>query len=312
MASTRPRVVISLIFQAIFYTLFGGIIAYLVWASRDLWLAGTIASTLHRLHHRHGGRPRSQLGDLVAGGLRHPRVPAGVVAHVFRRQADEHPRLHDGADDAWLRGCRSLSPARGMAWAIGRALLLDIYATSTATTLAIALGYATVLRAVGPDAIERVLSYVQMIMSFAVYGGQFLISGVLSRTAPGPGRCPASPLILLYPGTWFGSYLELAERPDERRARSRAPLRRSSPSSLMASRLGGRLSLQYSEALGAMTVAARARAARRRREAPRGGVLVHDRRSAGGRAARAQPVPPRSPVPHGRARACCRSRCSTC
>ena len=41
----ESRVVISLIFQAIFYTLFGGIIAYLVWASRDLWLAGTIAST---------------------------------------------------------------------------------------------------------------------------------------------------------------------------------------------------------------------------------------------------------------------------
>src|SRR4030095_13311754 len=41
----EARVVISLIFQAIFYTLFGGIIAYLVWASRDLWLAGTIAST---------------------------------------------------------------------------------------------------------------------------------------------------------------------------------------------------------------------------------------------------------------------------
>jgi hypothetical protein len=92
---------------------------------------------------------------------------------------------------------------------IGGALFLDIYASSTATTLAIALGYATVLRAVGPDAIERMLSYVQMVMGFAVYGGQFLISGVLSRTAPGTWSMPSSPLIFLYPGTWFGSYLEL-------------------------------------------------------------------------------------------------------
>src|SRR5688572_32431044 len=41
----ETRVVISLVFQAIFYTLFGGIIAYVAWASRDLWLTGTIAST---------------------------------------------------------------------------------------------------------------------------------------------------------------------------------------------------------------------------------------------------------------------------
>ena len=60
------------------------------------------------------------------------------------------------------------------------------------------------------DAVERVLSYVQMVMSFAVYGGQFLISGVLSRTAPGTWSMPVSPFMLLYPGTWFGSYLELA------------------------------------------------------------------------------------------------------
>jgi len=39
------NLVASMIFQAIFYTMFGGMIAYMVWASRDLWLAGTIAST---------------------------------------------------------------------------------------------------------------------------------------------------------------------------------------------------------------------------------------------------------------------------
>jgi hypothetical protein len=95
--------------------------------------------------------------------------------------------------------------------AIGVALFLNIYASSTATTLAIALGYATVVRAVGPDAIERVLSYVQLIMGFAVYGGQFLISGVLSTTVPGTWSLPAAPLILLYPG-------HLTERAHEDRA----------------------------------------------------------------------------------------------
>ena len=255
----ESRVVISLIFQAIFYTLFGGIIAYLVWASRDLWLAGTIASTYIAF----------LIGTAVV--LDHHSVISSPVDYAILGFRPVSSRTYFAVKltnilvyttalttvAAWVPVL--VTSARHGA-GIGGALFLDIYASSTATTLAIALGYATVLRAVGPDAIERVLSYVQMIMGFAVYGGQFLISGVLSRTAPGTWSLPASPLILLYPGTWFGSYLALASG-------------RTSPGAIacaavsivavvvMGSQLGGRLSLQYSEALGAMTVAARARAA---------------------------------------------------
>ena len=255
----ETRVVISLIFQAIFYTLFGGIIAYLVWASRDLWLAGTIASTYIAF----------LIGTAVV--LDHHSVISSPVDYAILGFRPVSSRTYFAVKltnilvyttalttvAAWVPVLVT-SARHGVG--IGGALFLDIYASSTATTLAIALSYATVLRAVGPDAIERVLSYVQMIMGFAVYGGQFLISGVLSRTAPGTWSLPASPLILLYPGTWFGSYLALASG-------------RTSPGAIacaavsivavvvMGSQLGGRLSLQYSEALGAMTVAARARAA---------------------------------------------------
>jgi hypothetical protein len=128
--------------------------------------------------------------------------------------------------------------------------------------LAIALGYAaTVLRAVGPDAIERVLSYVQMLMSFAVYGGQFVISGILSQSTPRNWTMPETLWLLLYPGTWFGSYLARAD--GQVSVRVLAPALASVAAlALMASRLGGRLSLDYSERLGAMTVAAPAKAAR--------------------------------------------------
>ena len=255
----ETRVVISLIFQAIFYTLFGGIIAYLVWASRDLWLAGTIASTYIAF----------LIGTAVV--LDHHSVISSPVDYAILGFRPVSSRTYFAVKltnilvyttalttvAAWVPVLLT-SARHGVG--IGAALFLDIYASSTATTLAIALSYATVLRAVGPDAIERVLSYVQMIMGFAVYGGQFLISGVLSRTAPGTWSLPASRLILLYPGTWFGSYLELAS------GRTSAGAIACSAASivavvLMGSQLGGRLSLQYSEALGAMTVAARARAA---------------------------------------------------
>ena len=54
---------------------------------------------LHRVHHRDGGGAGPQLGDLVARGLRHPWVPAGVVPNLLRGQADQHPRLHHRVDD---------------------------------------------------------------------------------------------------------------------------------------------------------------------------------------------------------------------
>lgn len=263
----ETRVVISLVFQAIFYTLFGGIIAYVAWASRDLWLTGTIASTYIAFI----------VGTAVV--LDHNSVISSPVDYAILGFRPVSSRTYFAVKltnilvytsalttvAAWVPVLVALARQGS---AVGAALFLDIYATSTATTLAIAVGYATVLRAVGPDAIERVLSYVQMVMGFAVYGGQFLISGVLTRMAPSTWSLPASPLILLYPGTWFGSYLELASGRTSTGAIACA-IASAVALVLMASQLGGRLSLQYSETLGAMTVAARARAAsaaeRRRR-----------------------------------------------
>jgi ABC-2 type transport system permease protein len=255
----ETRAVIALIFQAIFYTLFGAVIAYMVWASRDLWLAGTIASTYIAFI----------IGMAVV--LDHNSVISSPVDYAILGFRPVSSRTYFAVKltnilvyttalttlAAWVP-ILVTSARQGVE--IGVALFLAIYGSSTATTLAIALGYSTVLRAVGPDAIERVLSYVQMTMSFAVYGGQFLISGVLTTARPGTWSLPHSPLIFLYPGTWFGSYLELAS------GRTRAAAITCAAASvvavtLMASRLGGRLSLQYSETLGAMTVVARARAA---------------------------------------------------
>jgi hypothetical protein len=255
----ETRAVIALLFQAVFYTLFGAVIAYLVWASRDLWLAGTIASTYIAFI----------IGMAVV--LDHNSVISSPVDYAILGFRPVSSRTYFAVKltnilvyttalttlAAWVPIV--VTSAR-LGFDIGIALFLAIYGSSTATTLAIALGYSTVLRAVGPDAIERVLSYVQMVMSFAVYGGQFLISGVLTTARPGTWSLPTSPLILLYPGTWFGSYLELASGRTSASAFACAAASVVAVA-LMASRLGGRLSLQYSQTLGAMTVVARARAA---------------------------------------------------
>jgi hypothetical protein len=87
---------------------------------------------------------------------------------------------------------------------------------------------------------------------------------------PGTWAMPASPVFLLYPGTWFGSYLEIASGRTSVAAITCAAVSLGAVA-VMGSRLGGRLSLQYSEALGAMTVAARARAAAAAEKRSRGG-----------------------------------------
>jgi hypothetical protein len=258
--SRAASVVTSMIFQAIFYTMFGGVIAYVVWAARDLWLAGTIGSTYIAFI----------IGTAVV--LDHNSVISSPLDYAILGFRPVSSRTYFAVKltnilvyTTALTTVASWVPIVVTAGRHGSnialALMLDLYGTSTATTLAIAIGYASVLRAVGPDAIERVLSYVQMIMSFAVYGGQFLISGLISRTQPRSWQMPDSVLILLYPGTWFGSYLALADGQVSTRIVTLA-LGSVAALALMATRLGGRLSLQYSESLGAMTVAARAKSAR--------------------------------------------------
>ena len=270
MDSREVRVVFSLLFQAVFYTLFGTMIAYVVWASRDQWLTGTIASTYIAFivgtavvldHHSVISSPV----DYAVLGFR-PVSSRTYFAVKLTNILAYTMALTTVA--AWVP---LLIALLRHGWGTAAALLLDIYASSMATTLAIALGYATVLRAVGPDAIERVLSYVQMIMSFAVYGGQFLISGVFSQSRPGNWMMPETLWLLIYPGTWFGSYLALAD--GQVSVRVLAPALASVAAlAFMATRLGGRLSLDYSERLGAMTVAARAKAARAAEGRRRGGL----------------------------------------
>ena len=251
----EARVVAGLVFQAVFYTLFGAFIAFFVWASRDLFLVGTVAATYTAF----------VIGTAVI--LDHNSViasPADYAVLGFRPVSSRTyfavkltnilvytTALTTAA--AWLP---MLSAFLRHGWPVGVAMGLNVYGSSMSTTLVIALGYASVLRAVGPDAIEHALSYVQFAMSFAVYGGQIVLSSLVSRAAVTSFRMPETFWLFLYPGTWFGSYLEVAAG----QAPTRAIVLASLSVGLLvvtASQLGGRLSLDYSERLGAITTSAR-------------------------------------------------------
>src|SRR5204863_4378241 len=93
---------------------------------------------------------------------------------------------------------------------VGLAGIAAFYACSLCTALAILMGYAWMLRVIGPDAVKRALSYAQLVMSFAVYGGYFVMTRAVARSVTTTLTLEKTPWILLYPATWFGSYLELA------------------------------------------------------------------------------------------------------
>src|SRR5262245_38443183 len=247
--------VAAIVFQIVFYTLFSALVALVVWASRDPLLIGSIAATYIAF----------VIGTAVI--LDHNSVissPADYGILGFRPVSSRtyfavkltNILVYTTAVTTIASWLPILTTFLRHGWPMGVAMALTLYGASTATTLAITLVYATVLRAAGPQAIERVMSYVQLIMSFAVYGTQIVLSRGLSRAALSTLTMPDSRWLLLYPGTWFGSYLEVASG----RGSTQAVILSLASVALvvaMASRLGGRLSLAYSERLGAMMATAR-------------------------------------------------------
>src|SRR5262245_59803198 len=147
----ETRVVVSMIFQAIFYTLFGGIISVVVWGSRDLFLIGTLASTYIAFI----------VGTAVV--LDHNSVissPADYAILGFRPVSSRtyfavkltNILVYTTAVTTIASWLPILTTFLRHGWPMGVAMALTLYGASTATTLAITLVYATVLRAAGPQA----------------------------------------------------------------------------------------------------------------------------------------------------------------
>lgn len=249
----KAGVVAGLIAQLIFYTVFGAAIAFFVWFSRDLFIVGTIAMTYTMFAIGtavlvdHNSALASPL-DYAILGFR-PLTSRTYFAVRLTNVLVYTTALTTVA--AWLPVV-SLFLRHGVA--VGVAGVAAFYACSVSTALAILLGYAWMLHAIGADTVKRALSYVQLVMSFVVYGGYFLVTRTVARSFATSFTLPKTPWLMLYPATWFGSYLELASG-------KTGPLEIVPAAAslialgIMASSLGGRLSLDYSERLGAMTTA---------------------------------------------------------
>jgi hypothetical protein len=131
------------------------------------------------------------------------------------------------------------------------------YACSAATTLAILFGYAALLRLVGGARLKRALSYLQMLLSFLMYGGFFLVQQAGLSGDLREATLAKSGWVLLVPSAWFATYLEIGAGTagvlEVALAAGSAGLLL-----VMIASLGRRLSLDYSARLGEIVSAAQA------------------------------------------------------
>jgi hypothetical protein len=139
---------------------------------------------------------------------------------------------------------------RGFNPLLGAAAILAIYGTSVATSLAILVSYASILRVVPAYRLKRALTYLQVVMSFLVYGG-FAIIGPLFDDQTVLQALQRTPWLFVHPAAWFASYLDLATG---RHGLTEIGLTLLSIGvlSLLVRSASGRLSLDYAERLGAL------------------------------------------------------------
>jgi len=256
------RQVAMLVTQAIVYSMYGGFMAILVWATRDLFLAGAalmtyvmfIVGTTVLLEHN---SVLTSPQDYVILGFR----PITSRTYFFARLANALAYTTAITTVATYLPAVSLFLRHGAL--VGLAGLAAFYGCSFFTAFAILFGYGWLMNAIGADTLKRALSYVQLVMSFAIYGGYMLMSRVVSASALQSLSLPKSPWLLLVPPAWFAAYLDVASGNATWFEFLIAGLSVIGLVAL-ASGLSGRLSMDYSDRLAAIAASTqKVRVARR-------------------------------------------------
>ncbi|MBN1571145.1 MAG: hypothetical protein JXA73_25140 [Acidobacteria bacterium] len=131
---------------------------------------------------------------------------------------------------------------------LGVAALLAVLFAGLTTTLVLVLVYAGVLTVIHPKKLRRALGYVQMAMSFFIFGGYVILPRIFDLKDVRTMTLPKEGWLFLVPSTWFASYLDLA--------RGRWGLTEVTPALLSLAVLGflivrarGKLALDYADRL---------------------------------------------------------------
>lgn len=90
---------------------------------------------------------------------------------------------------------------------LGLASLAGMFGASVLITLAIIFLYVNLMRWVHPKKLKRIFSYLQLVLSFLVYGSGMIFSTMLNSGALSDVMMTQEPWTLLLPSTWFVSLM---------------------------------------------------------------------------------------------------------
>ena len=199
----------ALIAQAVFYSLFGLMLSVAIVASHDVFFIGIVMSayvmfmvgTAVLLDHSSaltasddyavlGFRPvssRTYFAVRLTNVLAYTLLMTSMVVYI---------------------PIAVLFVKHGLA--AGTAGIFALYGASLAIAFALLLSYAGLQRVVGAHRLKQALSYVQLVMSFGVYGGYFFISKLVSKSFLASFTMTKTWWVLAMPPAWFASYFDLA------------------------------------------------------------------------------------------------------
>ena len=249
----QARAVAALISQLIFYTFTGGVIAAFVWFGGDLFMSATLVvgyvmfmvGTATLLDHN---AAITSPDDYSILGFR------PVTSRTYFAARLTNVLVYTTAMTTLFAYLPVVAYFVRWGAAVGGASIVALYSASMLMALFMVTMYAWLLRVVGAARIKRLLSYVQFVMSFLVYGGYFFVSRLLSERMLAALTLPKTVPVLLLPPTWFASYLELAA--GRTSAMEVVPAVFSVAALVaLAVTVGGRLSLDYADRLGALSTA---------------------------------------------------------
>jgi hypothetical protein len=248
--------------QLVFYTMFGAFMGVVAWFVRDLFTAATflmtyvcfIVGTVVLLDHNSA---LTSPVDYPVLGFR----PISSRTYLAARLANVV--VYTSA----ITAIAAYIPTVVLFWrhgtAVGLAAVAAFSTCSVGTAMALLFGYASMVRWIGAGTIRRALSYLQLAISFFVYGGYFLLSQTISTSLLAGVALTKAWWLLALPPAWFASYLEIAAGRAGLFEISAAALSLAALAAMLAG-LGGRLSLEYSERLGALLSASDSTRAGRR------------------------------------------------
>jgi hypothetical protein len=247
----ETRHIAVIVSQVIFYSVYGLFMAILIWATRDLFLAGTVLMTY--VMFMVGTTVLLEHNSVLTSPQDYPILgfrPITSRTYFAARLANALVYTTGITTVATYLPAVSLFLRHGAL--VGFAGLGAFYACSFFTALSILFGYGWLMHVVGADTLKRALSYVQLVMSFFIYGGYMLMSRVVSMRALQSLSLPKSVWMMLVPPTWFAAYLDVAAGDATLLEFVAAGLTIVALVALAAG-LGGRLSLDYSDRLAAIS-----------------------------------------------------------